>query len=340
MLIIYTIITLLLSGQIKATDYTAIQKIAQSTSPTTITSSIVLGSRADGSELRSPIRIVHSGNPGPVLSIFGAIHGDEITGTEIIRRISSNPSFSITTGTVYLIPVVNLPGFYQNLRYLPDRRDLNRTFPGSSNGSQAARLAYALIQFLKISKTTVVVDLHSAATLRHNLPQIRATYSDGELTEKLAQSFGTSVILNSSSVIDGSLRAYCKKSGIAYLLYEGGEASRIDETSVHVGVMGVYSVLDALGMKPPDPDIKSIQKEIFYSRKSFWVRATDSGILNSAKTSGDLVSEGETLGQITDLLGVKIGDITSPQTGIIIGHVTNPILNAGDPIFHIAQPAK
>jgi len=339
MLIIYAVLCLIFAGQTQAYDDTLLKDLGVSDTAISIQTSIRLGTLPDGSEWKAPLKIIHSGIPGPVVSIFGAIHGDEIVGMEIIRRISSDTSLMIQTGTLLLLPVINLPGFYQNTRYLPDRRDLNRSFPGTAHGSQAARLAYALIQFLKTSGTTIVLDLHSAASNRHNLPQIRATYMEGDQTEKLAHAFAAPVILNSGSVIDGSLRAYCKQSGIVYLLYEGGEASRIDEASVKAGVDGVYLVLEALNMKP----VKTLNSPFstpFYSRKSTWARASHSGVLESRKLSGDVVIKNQSLGYITNLLGEKIAEILSPHDGIIIGHVTNPILDAGDPIFHIAMPTK
>ncbi|HSG06703.1 MAG TPA: succinylglutamate desuccinylase/aspartoacylase family protein, partial [Nitrospiria bacterium] len=180
----------------------------------------------DFTETGIPIEVIHGRRPGPVLFICGAIHGDEINGVEIIKRLLGHKSLKKIRGTLIAVPIVNVFGFNTKSRYLPDRRDLNRSFPGSKDGSLASQLAHTFMQEV-VSKSTHGIDLHTGAVPRSNLPQVRAFLKDPE-TERLARAFRVPVIIN-SNFRDGSLREAARERGIPMLLYEGGEALRFNE---------------------------------------------------------------------------------------------------------------
>lgn len=186
--------------------------------------------------INMPVHVIHGRRDGPVLFVCGAIHGDEISGVEIIRRLMKLGGLKRLRGTLIAVPIVNILGFLNNSRYLPDRRDLNRSFPGRSSGSLAARLADLFIREI-VSKATHGIDLHTAAIHRNNYPQVRADLDNPEL-ERLARAFGVPLTIN-ADLREGSLRAAAASIGVPVFVYEGGEALRFDELPIRSGVNGV-----------------------------------------------------------------------------------------------------
>lgn len=195
--------------------------------------------------------VIHGRKPGPRLFICSTLHGDEINGIEIVRQLLKRKDINNLHGTLIAIPVVNSFGFIQRSRYLPDHRDLNRSFPGSEKGSLGSRLAALFLKEI-VAGCTHGIDLHTGSNHRFNLPQVRACLDDPE-TERLAHAFGAPVVIN-SHVRDGSLRAAMADMGITVLLYESGEAFRFDDLSIRTGVKGIVSVMRAIGMLPEDGD--------------------------------------------------------------------------------------
>ena len=279
-----------------------------------------------------PVHVVHGRKPGPVLLVSAAIHGDEITGVEIVRRLLSHKSIDRIRGTLIAIPVVNVFGFVSKSRYLPDRRDLNRSFPGSETGSMASRLANVILTQV-VTHCTHIVDLHSAAVNRQNLPQIRAKLSGEPVVETLAQAFGVPVILD-SNILEGSFREAAHALGIPILVYEAGEALRFDEMSIRAGLTGVLNVMTALEMRLVKK--KTRVKISTIANTSRWLRAPQSGILRSQVTTGARVSVGQTLAIIGDPLGENNCEIMSTTDGIVIGKTNLPLVFEGEAIFNIA----
>ncbi len=284
--------------------------------------------------INTPVHVVRGRKDGPRLFVSAAIHGDEINGVEIIRRLLANKLLKRMRGSVLAMPVVNVHGFINRTRYLPDRRDLNRMFPGSERGSLAARLA-SLFMGEVVANATHGIDLHTGAIHRSNLPQIRANLDD-PTTREMATTFGAPVMLN-SDLRDGSLRQAAADAGVPMLLYEAGEALRFDEVSIRVGVSGILEVMRHLGMLPPSTRRRKKATEPVEARSSAWVRAPQSGILRSVKTLGDRVGKGTTLGWVSDPFGDGREAITSPGSGVIIGRLNMPLAYEGDALYHIAR---
>jgi predicted deacylase len=281
-----------------------------------------------------PVHIIVGKKTGPRLFISAAIHGDEINGVEIIRRLLKLPILKQLRGTIIAVPIVNVHGLINHSRYLPDRRDLNRSFPGSEQGSLAARLANLFMQEI-VCQSTHGIDIHTGAIHRNNLPQIRANLDDEE-TEKLARAFDVPVII-SSNLRDGSLREAAAEHGIPMLLYEAGEALRFDEVSIRAGVKGIINVMRALDMLPASRRKTRQGIEPVVARSSSWVRASDSGILRAMVALGSRVKKGTLLGVVSDPFGESESNITSAYNGIVIGRTNLPLVNEGDALFHIAR---
>ncbi len=282
------------------------------------------------------LHVIHGRKPGPCMLICAAIHGDEINGVEIIRRILQHKAVNRIKGTIIAIPVVNVFGFVAQSRYLPDRRDLNRSFPGSKHGSMASRLANILMTEI-VSQCTHVVDLHTGAVARENLPQIRACLKDQPETEAMARAFGVPVILN-SDVRDGSLRESAHEHDIPVILYEAGEALRFDEVAIRAGVRGILGVMSYLDMRPKNKKKKKFKTLI--SSSTLWVRAPDSGILRLIVPLGMLIKKGDVLAYINDPLGEIETEVISPVSGIVIGKTNLPLAHEGEAVFHIAKYSK
>lgn len=284
-------------------------------------------------KLDMPVHVIHGKREGPVLFISAAIHGDELNGIEIVRRVLATKSLSKLKGTLIAVPVVNAYGLIHQSRYLPDRRDLNRNFPGSEKGSLAARLANVFMQEI-VTQCTHGIDLHTGSNHRTNLPQIRANLDDAE-TSLLAHSFGVPVLIN-SSMRDGSLRAAAGELGIPMLLYEAGEALRFDEVPIRAGVAGVISVMRELGMLPVSKKPRKRQQP-FSARSSSWTRSPESGMLRTNVALGERVNQGDLLGFVDDPNGGFICAIHAANSGIVIGRLELPIVHEGDAVYHIAR---
>ncbi len=280
-----------------------------------------------------PVRVIRGKRNGPTVFISAAIHGDEINGIEIIRRLRKLNILKKLKGTLILVPVVNVYGIMNLSRYLPDRRDLNRSFPGSSKGSLASRIAKIFFDEI-VSKCDLGIDLHTASIHKSNLPQIR-TNINNEHTFGLAKAFEAPVVLH-SELRDGSLRATSQEMGVPILLYEAGEALRFDEKSIRIGVHGIVNVLRANGMLPKASH-KKTKKSPIITKTSKWIRAVESGMLRTIKALGDTVSKDEVIAYIDEPLGDDSFEILSPYDGIIIGKSEIPLIQEGDAVFHIAK---
>ncbi len=284
-----------------------------------------------------PVHVINGRRPGPRLFVSAAIHGDEINGVEVIRRLLTNKALARLKGSLIAVPVVNVYGFVSRSRYLPDRRDLNRSFPGSETGSMASRLA-ELFMTEVVMQCSHGIDLHTGALGRENLPQVRAAIEGDRHTKELAESFGAPVILN-ADLRDGSLRAAVASHGIPVLLYEAGEALRFDEIAIRVGVKGVIRVMRALGMLPKK-GMSASRRPPIVTNHSVWVRAPQSGILRSLVALGSQVQPGDELGVVADVFGNTDRSVTAPDAGVVIGRSNLPLVHEGEALFHIADYTK
>lgn len=287
-------------------------------------------------QLEMPVQVIRGKKPGPCLFLSAAIHGDEINGVEIIRRVLNQKSLRRLSGTLVAVPVVNIFGFINQSRYLPDRRDLNRSFPGSESGSLAARIARLFLNEV-IADCTHGIDLHTAAIHRENFPHIRAVLDDEE-TERMAHAFASPLVLG-SDIIDGSLRKAVEEKGINIIVYEAGEALRFNEVAIRAGVRGVLSVMRELEMLPPTKAQRKTPTP-FVAENSTWIRAPQSGIVRLIKPLGSRVVKDEVLGMVADPFGEQEQNAVAPFDGIVIGKTNLPLVNEGEALFHIAQVSR
>lgn len=287
---------------------------------------------SDHTPVTMSVHVIHGRKPGKTLFVSAAVHGDEITGVEICRRLLRAPQLKRIDGTLLVIPIVNSIGFLNHSRYLPDRRDLNRSFPGTERGSLASRLANLFMKQI-VERSDFGIDLHSAAIHRMNMPQIRCSDSNME-TIKLAEVFGAPIIIT-SKLREGSLRQTAQAKDVEMLLFEAGEGLRFDELSSRVGVSGILRVMGALGMisRPPKPARKPV-----ISTSSSWLRAPLGGLLRTFKGVGEAIVAGDTLGIIADPFGETEEEVVASQSGVIIGRTNLPVINEGDALFHVAVP--
>jgi uncharacterized protein len=284
-----------------------------------------------GTSLSMPVHVVCGRRSGPVLFVSAAIHGDELNGVEIIRRLLKRKLLNSLRGTLLAVAVVNVHGFLNQSRYLPDRRDLNRSFPGSPKGSIAARMANMFLKKV-VSGADYGIDLHTGAINRANLPQVRADLDD-ERTAELAKAFGVPVIIDSEAR-DGSLRAAAQELGLPILTYEAGEALRFDELSIRAGLRGIINVMRHIGMLPAKKKGSQIRPVV--ANSTSWVRAPASGIVSRNVDLGSRVVKGQQLATIGDPLGDHEEVVSSPFNGIVIGCHSLPLAHEGDALFNVA----
>ena len=283
------------------------------------------------SNISMPVHVIRARKEGPVVFVSAAVHGDEINGIEIIRRLIQLKSLKITQGTLILVPMVNVYGVLNQSRYMPDRRDLNRVFPGSDKGSLAGRLAHIFLKEI-VSQCDYGIDLHTGAIHRSNLPQIRANLDDDE-TRTMAEAFGVPVLLN-ATLRDGSLRQAAVEVKTKVLLYEAGEALRFDELCIRAGLKGIINVLSSLEMTRRRMRKRAMEPFIAYS--SSWLRAGSSGIVHNLKNLGEKVAKGDIVAEIGDSFGKITDRVSVKHDGIIIGKQNIPLVQEGDAMFHIA----
>ncbi len=282
--------------------------------------------------LTMPVHVIRGRKAGPSLFVSAAIHGDEINGVEIVGRLLRMKALDKIRGTVIAAPVVNVFGFSSYSRYLPDRRDLNRSFPGTDRGSLAARLANIFMEEV-VANATHGIDLHTGALHRTNLPQLRVTQGD-EAALAMAKHFGALVVLE-SEVRDGSLRAAAAERGVPLLVYEGGEALRFDEWAIRAGLRGVVATMHHLDMLPTRRKEARPTIEPIVASVSQWIRAPEGGILRTRASLGARVSRDDTLGTIGDAYGHDPVPVRAPCDAIVIGHTQLPVVNEGDALFHL-----
>ncbi len=290
----------------------------------------------DHTPVNLSVHVIHGRKPGPVLFVSAAIHGDEVIGVEIVRRLLKAGALKGMAGTLLAVPIVNTFGFLNHSRYLPDRRDLNRCFPGVSRGSMASRLAHIFMEEI-VHRADVGIDLHSAAIHRTNLPQIRLTPGNDRLAE-LGHAFGAPVMMH-SKLRDGSLRMAAEEAGVDVLLYEAGEGLRFDELAARAGVSGVLRVMQNLGMVGRK-GVPVARVQPVLCGDSTWYRAPAGGLFRGYLTIGDKAEPGTVLGAISDPFGEVETDVTSDIEGIIIGRTNMPMVNEGDALFHIAETPR
>ena len=296
------------------------------------TINIPVSTLSDHTPVTLSAHVIHGRNEGPVMFISAGIHGNEVIGVEIVRRLLRTKNIKSLRGTLIVVPIVNTFGFLNHSRYLPDRRDLNRCFPGSADGSLGSRLAHIFMNEI-VAQCSLGIDLHSAAINRMTLPQIRVSANNHE-TLRLAHVFGAPVILT-SALRDGSLRQEAKRIGVDVLLYEAGEGMRFDEMSVRAGLAGILRVLKDVGLLPlagiAGPKARSI-----VCADSHWQRAPAGGLLRMFKAEGDVVDVGDVLAAISDPFGQSETEVKARYSGIIVGRAVMPIVHEGDALFHVA----
>ena len=287
-----------------------------------------------------PVQILHGAKKGPTIAVTAAIHGDELNGTGIIHHLVYGDDHipgthddhidpSQLSGTLILVPVVNVEGMMMGTRTTPDGRDLNRLFPGSQSGNQSRRLAHALFTQV-VQRADYLIDLHTAPLTRMNVPQIRADL-DNPKCKNIARAFGTKVIMNSKGP-PGSIRREATNSGIPTILLESGTSHRFEPETLESGVAGILNVLSHLKMLN-----RTIVKPNWriIVRKFRWVRAPVGGILHTLANGGSMVKDGEIIAYVTDPFGARVDDVISPVNGYVVGLATTPLVRPGDPIANI-----
>ena len=301
-----------------------------------VTVDVPVSTLSDHTPVNLAVHVIHGRRPGPVLFVSAAIHGDEVIGVEIVRRLLRAKPVQGLAGTLLAVPIVNSFGFHNHSRYLPDRRDLNRCFPGGPTGSMASRLAHIFMEEV-VRRSDVGIDLHSAAIHRTNLPQIRLSPGNEQL-RALGEAFGAPVMMT-SKLREGSLRLAAEEEGVDVLLYEGGEGLRFDELAARAGVSGCLRVMRKLGMIGAKgvPKRRSVPVLASASR---WYRAPVGGVFRGYVATGDAVEASTVLGAVSDPLGETDCEVICEEAGIVIGRSNMPAVYEGEALFHVAETPR
>lgn len=277
-----------------------------------------------------PVKVINGRSAGPNIWLSAAIHGDELNGIQIIRRTIGELDAKKLRGAVIAVPIVNPLGFIAESRYLPDRRDLNRSFPGSARGSTASRLAHLFMEQV-VDQCSVGLDLHTATNHRINHPQLRADLDDPG-TLKLARAFGAPFSIH-ARLRDGSLRQAAAERKKTVLVYEAGQAHRFDDDAIETGAVGIMRTLRAMGMI--DARLPRVRPTRLI-RRTRWVRARRGGIVDIGVALGEHVVAGQPIASISDAFGARPTQVKASETGWVIARSLRPLVNSGDSLVHIA----
>lgn len=296
--------------------------------------SMVISEDYSGTSISTPVYVWRGKREGPTLGVMAAVHGDEINGTGAIRHIIREKPFALRAGTLVLVPVINMLGFERHSRYLPDRRDLNRSFPGSKDGSMASRLARSYFDQV-IKRCDYIIDLHTAAVRRTNFPNVRADLSEERIAD-FARAFGAELLVDSKGP-KGSLRSSACKIGCPTLILEAGEVWKVEPGVVEYTVRGILNCLKFLKMVDGIPIKPSYRIE---TKTTKWIRATQGGFLEFHVSPGEIVEKDQPIATNTDLMGDKQNTIQSPRDGVVLGMTTLPSVAPGAPVCHLAFPKR
>lgn len=290
--------------------------------------------RYTGDAIHLPIRVLRAVKPGPSVFVTAAIHGEELNGVGIIHELMFGEPINLLAGSLLLVPIVNIFGFESQSRYMPDRRDLNRSFPGSKNGSLTARVANTVFEEV-VKRCDYGIDLHTAATSRTNFPNIRGDLSKPGV-RRLAKAFGCELMVHGQGP-EGSFRREAVKSGCSVVILEAGEPLKIEPSVLEVGLRGVRNVLVELGMLEGELKRPAYQTRI---DKSTWVRANVGGLLRFHVAPGQIVEEGQPIATNASVVGREYDVLTAPSDGIVLGMTTLPMVKPGEPVCHLAVPRR
>ncbi|MBI1313026.1 succinate dehydrogenase [bacterium] len=292
---------------------------------------LTIGENHSGADVAIPVHVRRGQQEGPVVFVTAALHGDEINGTGTVRSLILDETLQLERGALILVPVVNVPGFDRHSRYLPDRRDLNRCFPGSATGSLASRMARIVFDEI-VSRSDFGIDLHTAAVRRTNYPNVRGDLAISEV-ERLATAFGCEFILNSAGP-KGSFRREACRAGCPTIVLEAGEVWKVEPSIVESAVHGVRNVLSELGLITGDLKRPPFQKTLDRTK---WIRAERGGFLHFHVAPGETVKAGQPLATNTSLLGREQNVLTAPFDAIVIGMTTLPTVGPGEPVCNLGH---
>ena len=287
--------------------------------------------------IQIPVTIIRGKIDGPVAFVTAAIHGDEINGTDIVRRLIFDVDHEKLRGTLIAIPVVNIPGFLSQSRYLPYHRDLNRFFPGKQKGNNAERIAWRLFQEV-MSQCDFGIDIHTASNGRSNLPHVRGDMGNATV-RRLARAFGATILVDQPG-LKGTLRREATDAGVPTILFEAGETGKFSNRVSVAGLRGVLNLLTEMGMWTATPGKNTRPPFQVIVKASDWIRAEKGGILDLAVRPGDLIYKDDLIGSILNPFGKTVTRMRAPTTGIVIGVTTAPLTIPGTGVVHVARLKK
>jgi predicted deacylase len=296
---------------------------------------LVISKLPSGTVIDVPVHIIRAQKPGPVLLLMAGMHGDEVNGIETIRRLLRRELLQPTRGSIVAIPILNIYGFLNFSREVPDGKDVNRSFPGHPRGSLASRVAHRFMREV-MPLVDFGIDFHTGGAARANYPQLRCVLGEDDVTDELATAFSAPFTLH-SRLRAGSLRATAHALGKSIIVFETGESLRLDETGIEEAIAGTLRVLHHLGMSAtpgPVPARPSIE-----CHRHRWLRARYAGLFRSWVKLGDFVEQGQVYGSVSDPYGLQSVRLESPMSGYVIGFNNMPVVNQGDALLHLAMPA-
>lgn len=296
--------------------------------------SLAVSESYSGMTVNIPVHVRRAKEDGPVVFVTGALHGDEINGTGAIRQIVQDEEFVLTRGSVILIPVLNILAFDRHSRYLPDRRDLNRAFPGTEGGSLAGRMARKIFDEI-VMRSDYGIDLHSASVRRTNYPNVRGDLKNPEV-KRIAEAFGCEVIMDGKGP-KRALRREATDAGCVTIVMEAGEVFKVEPGIVEAAVRGVKNVLIELDMLDQQTESPDYQVTV---KKSKWIRAEKGGFLEFHVKPGEVIETGQPISTNTNLLGRDRHTVCAPFNAVVIGMTTLPAISPGDPICNLGMLPK
>lgn len=297
-----------------------------------------IAENADRSPLKLPLIIIKGKEDGPVLLLNAAVHGNELIGVEIIRRLMKKLGPKDIKGTLIGVPIVNIPAYNIGHRMDPlDKKDMNREFPGDPAGSITQQLAHFFYTEI-VELADYIIDFHSAEYPDVMLPHIRVRSTDSTGRSKLLSRAYSTEIIWEGEEINGMLQVCAIRAGKAAITVEIGAAGALVEEDIEAGMKGIKNVMMVLGMLEGTADVLNYQIHIKSDEQ--WKRSPHGGIFRPFVKLGDIVKKGQVLGEIADPFNLKVDQIKAESSGLVAGVKISPVVRTGTRLFFLLPPRE
>jgi predicted deacylase len=293
------------------------------------------------------VAVVNGAKPGPVLAVVAGSHGTEYASIIAVERLIQQLDPKTISGTVILVPLVNVPSFEQKIAHVNpiDAKSMNRFYPGKMDGTQTDRASFLITREV-VDKCDHLIDLHGGDLDESLRPYSYWTKIGNEqqdaMSREMVLAFGLdTIIISADRPKDLAASRYLENTaslrGKASITAEAGHAGTVEPDDVKALVDGSLSVMRYLKMMEGPP--LTVESPVWIERVA-GITSDLNGIFYPAVKRGTYVQKGMKVGHITDHLGKTIFEAKAPESGVVLFIRAVPSLVKGDTIANIGVPVR